>query len=226
MTLGELIKKYRDENNLTMQDFANMSGLSKGYISMLEKNRHPQNNKKIIPSIATFNKVANAMRTSVDQLLTKVDNNQLVDVSSEDFSDMNIPKISKGISIPILNTVVAGMPIDAYEDILGYEEINRELASTGEFFALKIKGDSMLPVLQEDDIIIVRQQSDVKSGDIAIVLINGNNATAKKVMKQESGITLIAFNPAVYEPHFYSNGEIESLPVRIAGKVVEMKRSF
>lgn len=226
MTLGELIKKYRDENNLTMQDFANMSGLSKGYISMLEKNRHPQNDKKIIPSIATFNKVANAMRISIEQLLTQVDNNQLVDVSGEDCPDMNIPKISKGISIPILNTVVAGMPIDAYEDILGYEEISRELASTGEFFALKIKGDSMLPVLQENDIIIVRQQSDVESGDIAIVLINGDNATVKKVMKQESGITLIAFNPAVYEPHFYSNDDIESLPVTIAGKVVEMKRSF
>lgn len=138
----------------------------------------------------------------------------------------DMPTVSRGISIPILNTVVAGMPIDAYEDILGYEEISRELSSTGEFFALKIKGDSMLPVLQEDDIIIVRQQSDVESGDIAIVLINGDSATVKKVMKQESGITLIAFNPAVYEPHFYSNDEIESLPVTIAGKVVEMKRSF
>lgn len=133
---------------------------------------------------------------------------------------------SKGISIPILNTVVAGMPIDAYEDILGYEEISRELAATGEFFALEIKGDSMLPVLQEKDVIIVRQQSDVDSGDIAIVLINGDTATVKKVMKQELGITLIGFNPAVYEPHFYSNEEIETLPIKIAGKVVEMKRSF
>lgn len=150
-----------------------------------------------------------------------VEKSNLVERRKDDAST-----ISKGISIPILNTVVAGMPIDAYEDILGYEEISRELASTGEFFALKIKGDSMLPVLQENDIIIVRQQSDVESGDIAIVLINGDNATVKKVMKQESGITLIAFNPAVYEPHFYSNDDIESLPVTIAGKVVEMKRSF
>ena len=135
-------------------------------------------------------------------------------------------KNSKGLSVPILNTVVAGMPIDAYEDILGYEEISRELAATGEFFALEIRGDSMLPVLQEKDVIIVRQQSDVDSGDIAIILINGDTATVKKVMKQESGITLIGFNPAVYEPHFYSNEEIESLPIKIAGKVVEMKRSF
>lgn len=135
-------------------------------------------------------------------------------------------KLSKGLSIPILNRVVAGMPIEAYEDIIGYEEISRELAATGEFFALEIKGDSMLPILQEKDVIVVRQQSDVDSGDIAIILINGDTATVKKVMKQESGITLIGFNPAVYEPHFYSNEEIESLPIKIAGKVVEMKRSF
>lgn len=135
-------------------------------------------------------------------------------------------KLVKGVSIPILNTVVAGMPIDAYEDILGYEEISTKLASTGEFFALRIKGDSMLPVLQENDIVIVRQQSDIESGDIAIVLVNGDTATVKKVMKQDSGITMIAFNPAIYEPHFYSNAEIESLPILIAGKVVEMKRSF
>lgn len=158
--------------------------------------------------------------------LFRVDINDLANCDLEASMNDKEEKISKGISIPILNTVVAGMPIDAYEDILGYEEISRELASTGEFFALKIKGDSMLPVLQENDIIIVRQQSDVESGDIAIVLINGDSATVKKVMKQESGITLIAFNPAVYEPHFYSNDEIESLPVTIAGKVVEMKRSF
>lgn len=228
-TLGSLIKDFRDTNKLTMQDFAEKSGLSKGYISMLEKNKHPRNNKEIVPSITTFNKVAIAMELSLDQLVSMVDPNQLIGLYKDDdltHNAVNVESISRGLSIPILNTVVAGMPIEAYEDILGYEEISRELAATGEFFALEIKGDSMLPILQEKDIIIVRQQSDVDSGDIAIVLINGDTATVKKVMKQESGITLIGFNPAVYEPHFYSNEEIESLPIKIAGKVVEMKRSF
>lgn len=138
------------------------------------------------------------------------------------------PHLSFGdaISIPILNTVVAGLPLSAYEDIIGYEEVSRKLGSPDELFALKVKGDSMLPVLQEDDVIIVKQQSDVESGDIAIVLINGDEATVKKVMKSQDGITLIAFNPAVYEPHFYPNDEIVRMPIRIAGKVVEMKRSF
>ena len=128
-TLGLIIKNYRELNNLTMQDFANKSGLSKGYISMLEKNKHPRNNKEIVPSITTFNKVAIAMGISLDQLVGMVDPDQLVGLYKEDSSS---EKVSRGISIPVLNTVVAGMPIEAYEDILGYEEISRELASTGE----------------------------------------------------------------------------------------------
>lgn len=83
MTLGELIKKYRNANGLTMQDFATRSGLSKGYISMLEKGKHPQNNKPIVPSIDTFGKVAKAMCISLNELLVMVDDDQLIDLSGE-----------------------------------------------------------------------------------------------------------------------------------------------
>lgn len=83
MTLGELIKKYRNANGLTMQDFATRSGLSKGYISMLEKGKHPQNNKPIVPSIDTFGKVAKAMCISLNELLVMVDDDQLIDLRGE-----------------------------------------------------------------------------------------------------------------------------------------------
>lgn len=106
---------------------------------------------------------------------------------------------------------------------MGYEEITPDLAKTGEFFALKIRGHSMEPRMMEGDVVIVRRQDDVESGDIAIVLVNGNEATVKRVKKQEDGITLIATNTSVYEPHYYSNKEIEELPVRILGKVVELR---
>ena len=69
MRLGIVVKKFRSENNLTMQEFANMSGLSKGYISMLEKGKHPQNNREIIPSIETVLRIAKAMNLSLDELL-------------------------------------------------------------------------------------------------------------------------------------------------------------
>lgn len=77
--------------------------------------------------------------------------------------------------------------------------------------------------MMEGDVVIVRRQDDVESGDIAIVLVNGNEATVKRVKKQEDGITLIATNTSVYEPHYYSNKEIEELPVRILGKVIELR---
>lgn len=132
----------------------------------------------------------------------------------------------KGVRIPVLGRVVAGIPIEAVEEILDYEEITPELAATGEFFALKIRGHSMEPRMMEGDVVIVRKQEDVESGDVAIVLVNGNEATVKRVKKQEEGITLIATNTSVYEPHFYSNKEIKNLPVQILGKVVELRGKF
>lgn len=80
MNLGELIKEYRQLNKLTMQDFATRSGLSKGYVSMLEKGKHPQNTRNIIPSIETFSKVAVGMGISLNDLLENVDSDQLIDI--------------------------------------------------------------------------------------------------------------------------------------------------
>ena len=78
----------------------------------------------------------------------------------------------------------------------------------------------------EGNVVIVKKQDDVESGEIAIVLINGDDATVKRVKKQAGGITLIATNTSVYEPHYYSNEEILSLPIRILGKVVELRAKF
>lgn len=135
-------------------------------------------------------------------------------------------KKSKGVRIPVLGNVAAGVPIEAIQEILDYEEITPELAKTGEFFALKIHGASMEPRMVEGDVVIVKRQDDVDSGDIAIVLVNGNDATVKRIRKQASGITLIATNTSVYEPHYYSNEEIANLPVKILGRVVELRAKF
>ena len=69
MEIGKIVRQYRDEHDLTMQQFADRSGLSKGYISMLEHGRHPQNNREIVPSIDTVHKLATAMDMSIDFLL-------------------------------------------------------------------------------------------------------------------------------------------------------------
>lgn len=100
------------------------------------------------------------------------------------------------------------------------------MAATGDFFALQVRGDSMLPTLKDGDVVIVKKQPTVDSGDIAIVLVNGNDATVKEIKESPAGITLIGHNVAVYTPRFYSNEEIKNLPVQVLGKVVEMRRKF
>ena len=117
------------------------------------------------------------------------------------------------------------MPVEAIEDIYDYEDITPEMAEHGEFFALKVRGDSMSPRMLEGDIVIVRKQSDCDNGDIAIVLVNGYDATIKKIKKSENGIALIPLNTA-YDPLFYTNEEILLKPVTIIGKVVEQRRKY
>lgn len=131
----------------------------------------------------------------------------------------------KGVKIPVLGRVQAGVPVDAIEEILDYEEITQEMASQGEHFGLRVNGDSMEPKFSNGDVVIVRKQPDVDTGDIAIVLVNGSDATIKKIKKRPDGIMLVPTNP-MYEVMFYNNQEMEQLPVRIIGKVVELRAKF
>ena len=131
----------------------------------------------------------------------------------------------KGVRIPVLGCVQAGIPIEAIEDIIDYEEIPESMAKNGEYFALQVRGDSMEPKFSEGDVVIVRKQESADDGDIAVVLVNGNEATVKKIKRRMDGIMLIPNNPS-YDPMFYSNKEIEELPVKIIGKVVELRAKF
>lgn len=132
----------------------------------------------------------------------------------------------RGVQIPVLGRVAAGIPIDAITDIIDYEEIDREWMRDGsEFFGLQIKGDSMEPRIVDGDVVIVRRQTDCESGQIAIVLVDGEEATCKRVMKQAGGILLQPLNPA-YPPVFYTAEDIENLPVSIIGVVAELRGKF
>ena len=129
------------------------------------------------------------------------------------------------VEIPVLGEVAAGIPIFAQENYIDYECISEHQAKQGEHFGLKIKGDSMSPRISEGDTVIVRQQNDAESGDIVIVLINGDRATCKRLMKYKDGISLISFNPA-YEPMQFTNKECEEKPVKIIGKVIENRQKY
>ena len=128
-------------------------------------------------------------------------------------------------TIPILGMVKAGYDYLAQENIIGTIDIPQNLANSGDFFALKVKGDSMAPVILENDFVIVKKQEDFENGDIVVAIINGDEATIKKGKKSDTSILLQPFNNN-YEPLIFTNEEMKSIPVTIVGIVKRLEREF
>ena len=195
------LKDLRIKKGLSQIDFAKAFGVAQNTVSNWESEKRKIDNDTLSQLAAFFD-------VSTDYLLGIVE-----------------PSTKKGIKIPVLGVVQAGIPIEAVENIIDYEEITEEMAKSGEHFGLVVQGESMEPKFSEGDVVIVRKQSDVDSGDIAIVMVNGNEATVKKVSKHGAGISLIPLNTS-FETKFYTNDEIASLPVAILGKVIELRAKF
>ena len=199
MEIAKLIRERRLELGLTMKQLGQKVGVTTATVSRWESGEISALKAE------TIRKVADSLHISPLAFI------------GEDMATM------KTVKIPIVGRVIAGTPIFAQENIDGMVEIS-EGDSKGVMFALRVIGHSMEPRIQEGDLLIIHKQEDVESGEIAIVLINGDEATVKQLKKQSDGIMLIGFNQDVYEPHFYSNKQIEQLPIRIMGKVVESRR--
>lgn len=198
-------------NNIIPQELANASGVSKASISQYLNGSHA-------PSNISSGKMARVLKVNPLWLMG-FDTPMNIDSQTDS-------KVShKGVVINILGHVAAGIPIEAITDIIDTEEISEKLARTGEFFGLKIKGDSMAPDICNNDIVIVRQQDDAENGDIVIATINGDEATCKRLRKYKDGIELLSINPS-YKPFEFTNKEIIEKPVKIIGKVVESRRKF
>lgn len=134
----------------------------------------------------------------------------------------NVPRSINAVAINVIGRVAAGIPINAIEEIIDTEEIPERLAKTGEFFGLKINGNSMEPRIRNGDIVIVRQQDTAESGDIVIALVNGDEGVCKRLKTYDDGLALISNNPE-YEPLYFSSEDVINKPVRIIGKVVELR---
>lgn len=126
--------------------------------------------------------------------------------------------------IPVLGRVQAGLPVTAFEDIIGYEEPGPS-DSDGELFALRIRGASMEPRFREGDTVIVRKQSSADTGDIVVALIGDGEATIKRLGRTADGIMLQPLNPD-FDTMFFSNEDIAALPVQLLGKVIELRARF
>lgn len=153
---------------------------------------------------------------------------KLFGVSSDYLMGISDYSESLPVRIPVIGTIPAGIPLEAIEDIIDYEEIPRSLLlGNKEYFALEVKGDSMWPDYLPGDIVIVRKQPVCNSGDDCVVYVNGYDATLKqvKINDLDHSLSIIPRNTS-YPPRTFTQEEVQSLPVTIAGVVVELRRKI
>ena len=225
MELLDRINELCKEKGISRRQMEREAGLGTGSTSKWKGGFRP--NQASMKKLSDFFGVSIAYLQGESEFRTEQDAiiqgwNRTID--TEALAD-DTKKYEKGQLIPVLGNVVAGIPIEAVEEILDWEEISVKLARTGEFFGLKIQGDSMSPRILEGDVVIVKQQPDADSGDIVIAKVNGDDACCKRLIKNKDGITLQSLNPN-YEPMYFSRDDILERPVTIIGKVVELRGKF
>lgn len=204
-TFGDNLRKAMEKAEINATELSEKTGISKSTISRYLSGGYIAKQKNLLKlSLALHVEPKFLFSDAVEEL------------------DANL----KVYSIPLVGKVVAGTPIDAIENITDYIRVTNPAAADGSYYALHVTGASMEPEMREGDLVIVHKQDYFDSGDICIVLVNGDEATVKKVIKSDQGITLIGFNATVYPPHFYNVRQVEELPVRVIGKVKEVRRSY
>ena len=196
----ERLRSVREQRNLSQKQVADYLGITSqayGYYERGERN----------PGSDNLRKLANYFDVSVDYLLGR----------DQDQNQIN------NRYIPLLGSVPAGIPIEAIEDIEEYIDIYPRFVKHGELFALRVQGDSMEPDLRNGDIVVIEKQEFVENGDVAVVRVNGEDVTLKRVKVSTKGLMLIPSNPA-YDPVFFDSDQVATLPVTIIGKVIEIRR--
>lgn len=226
-TFANRLKKALDYNNMRPIDLANKTKISKAQICNYLKGTYKAKQDKLY-IIAKALDVSEAWLMGYDVVMDR----EWFPDNKEDLTNIAIDNAryiettTKTVKIPILGKVPAGVPIEAIQDILGYEEIPASMLKSGNnYFALKIDGDSMYPDYKTGDIIIIKQQSDCNSGDDCVVMVNGDDATFKRVIKQEKSIILKPLNNN-YEPYYFDEYEILTKPVKIIGIAIEVRRKL
>ena len=208
MTMGERIKQLRRQKGLTQEELGKYIGVKKAAIMKYEKG-NVQNMKR--SSIETLSKLFDVTPSYLMCLEENENNND---------NKLNYKRI------PVLGSIPAGIPMEMIEDIVDWEDISEEMLKGGkQYFALKIKGDSMFPEYLNNDVIIVLKQDNCENGQDCVVAVNGDDATFKRVFKYDNGITLQPLNNN-YMPMFYSNDDVLNKPVKILGVVKKIRRKI
>ena len=202
MTIGEKIKKRRKELGLTLEDVATKTGVTRQTLSRYEHN--------IISNIpmTRLELLAAALNTAPTKFFEP--------------EGLDIIEYNPTNRIPVLGRISAGLPLYAEEHIEGYilEEVG-----DGEYFALRVKGDSMNAAhIFEGNLLIIRKQDYVENGEIAVVMIDDEDATVKRFYRKDKIVTLMpqSTNPK-HMPQIYDTSQT---CVRIIGKVIKCEILF
>lgn len=202
--IGHRIKARREQLQMTQEELAKKIGYkSKTTITKIENGT----NDIVQSKVCDF---AKALNTTPAYLMGWEDLEQPTPKSN------GYPTVR----IPVLGDVAAGVPILAQQDIIGYEDIPSDMAKTGEYFGLKIKGDSMEPKIHDNDIVIVKSMSDAENNDIVIAMIN-NEAVCKRLVKYTNSLVLRSLNSNYDDIELHPDDDIH-----ILGVVIESRSKF
>lgn len=206
MTQVEYLRDQCKKMGIPISRLESDLGYSNGYLN-------PKKLRKIPIDKAV--EISEYLKLDVFELLDEDDTQKLLSMGS-----------GKVERVPVLGRVAAGVPIRAYEDLVGWEDLPAYAVKGDSYFGLLIKGDSMEPAIMNRDIVIVKEQPDAEDGQIVIALVNGNDGVCKRLKKYDDGtIALVSDNPA-YSPMYFNNGEIDTTPIKILGIVKELRRRF
>ena len=210
MNFGARLKELRKERNLTQLQLANAFELGESTISFYESGKRT-------PDYDILKNICDFFDVTTDYILGFT--SKRVSLNLED----EVLDANDSVKIPVLGVVTAGLPICAEENILGYEYVDKNEAKNGDYFYLKVKGDSMINArIMDGDLVFIKKQQEVFNGEIAVVLINKSEATLKRVLKTKDTIILQPENPK-YIPMVFNKNDIENERIQILGKVIHVK---
>lgn len=201
--LGKYLKDIRESKDISLREVEKLTGVGYSHLSMIENGK-----RNVTPAL--LRNLAVLYSVNYIDLYEKAGYVDLIENNS----------VENKRVYPLLGTVKAGYNYLANENVIGYVNIDKQVSDPENYFALKVTGDSMQPIMYEDDIVIVHRQPDIESGQVGIILIDNEEATVKKVIKHENYIELVAFNP-YYTPKKLDNKNKFS----IIGKVTEARIS-
>ncbi len=199
-----------DKNNLKQKDLMDYLNLEKSTFSAWKAGKSASYKKHI-------SEIANFFNVSTDYLLN-------------DDTDTSIPSNIESLPnekvhlIPVYESVSAGFGAYACSDIVDYIPlfINNS-ADVSDTLCIKVTGDSMYPKIEDGDIIVVRKQSSVDSGQIAVVLIDNEDGVVKKVVYDKDAVELVSINP-MYPPRHFEGNDI--LRLSIVGLVKQIIKNI